>query len=519
MQKSRVYPILFKKICFYSIVNSGMSDEAFLSKINMRENILEKWGVSARYRKAVTDDTYYSPIIQRNGRKADYLTDIIKAVYYEAGRQNKSSNKMPKKQDLPVFIDVFAGTGTVAASVNADKMILNDKDFCVACFLYTMAGDPRQFRRRIAELHNDFVSKDFSPSKPYTVEHYKKHYLKLKEKNRGLYKVSQYENFIIRIRNNYRYINECIQKMRNFPVDFKHECEHNVNNVYDIGVKWFFINAIDAAYNNGNQFSVTNIDEQTYKNYLTHCLGVEFKVSGNNIVSDIMNLKLHPGMIKLKGKSKKSGYEFMENIHNSDVLSQDFRQIIKGCQKHSNRKFLYLDSPYFLTTDYDIPFQDEEHKQMLDLLRGSAFKWLFSMKCKDWAEFKPKSGQKKRAAGQRRIMNYLTYYKGFVKEFDIDLKKNLYIQDVSAQALPKNADNLYIILSNRAYDEMMICNFDIRRAIPYDEDGAVIMPFREFLQYIEREPTYSRDDYYIRREALRWRKEQIIRKYATGEWI
>lgn len=89
----------------------------------------------------------------------------------------------------------------------------------------------------------------------------------------------------------------------------------------------------------------------------------------------------------------------------------DRTKVLIECLNHSNRIFLYLDSPYFLTTDYDIPFQDEEHKQMLDLLRGSAFKWLFSMKCKDWAEFKPKSGQKKRAAGQRRIMNYLTYYK------------------------------------------------------------------------------------------------------------
>ena len=209
----------------------------------------------------------------------------------------------------------------------------------------------------------------------------------------------------------------------------------------------------------------------------------------------------------------------MENIHNSVVLNQDFRQIIKGCKKHSDRKFLYLDSPYFLTTDYDIPFQDKEHKQMLDLLRNSSFKWLFSMKCMDWATFKSKNESQRRSSGQRRIMNYLTYYKGFVRKFDIDLEKNLYVQNVPAQKLPKNADNLYIILFNKNYDEMMICNFDIRRAIPYNEDGAVIMPFREFLLYIEREPTKSRDDYFIRKEALTWRKKQIIEKYATGEWI
>lgn len=539
MRKSRVYPVLFKKICFYSIVNSGMSDKAFLSKINMRENILEKWGLSARYRKAVTDDTYYSLKIQRNGRKVKYLTDIIKAVYYEAGRQNNNSNRMPKKQELPVFVDVFAGTGTVAASVNADRKILNDKDIGVACFLYTMSSDPREFKRRIIKLHNDFVSKDLFRRKFYTADDYIKHYPYFVQKNIevsheywekkefsivqqiwGCYMACKFQDFIIRIRNNYGYINDCIQKIKNSSsVNFKYKCKHNLNDVYDIGVKWFFINAIEANFNNGNQFSVTNIDDQAYIKYLTDCLGIKFKRSKKSIVSDLRDLKLRPGKIKLKGKNKKSGYDFMENIHNSVVLNQDFRQIIKGCKKHSDRKFLYLDSPYFLTTDYDIPFQDKEHKQMLDLLRNSSFKWLFSMKCMDWATFKSKNESQRRSSGQRRIMNYLTYYKGFVRKFDIDLEKNLYVQNVPAQKLPKNADNLYIILFNKNYDEMMICNFDIRRAIPYNEDGAVIMPFREFLLYIEREPTKSRDDYFIRKEALTWRKKQIIEKYATGEWI
>ena len=104
-------------------------------------------------------------------------------MYYEAGRQNNNSNRMPKKQELPVFVDVFAGTGTVAASVNADRKILNDKDIGVACFLYTMSSDPREFKRRIIKLHNDFVSKDLFRRKFYTADDYIKHYPYFVQKN------------------------------------------------------------------------------------------------------------------------------------------------------------------------------------------------------------------------------------------------------------------------------------------------------------------------------------------------
>ncbi len=58
MRKSHVYPVLFKKICFYSIVNSGMSGKAFLSKINMRENILEKWGSGISHQRVVYGTTW-----------------------------------------------------------------------------------------------------------------------------------------------------------------------------------------------------------------------------------------------------------------------------------------------------------------------------------------------------------------------------------------------------------------------------------------------------------------------------
>lgn len=65
----------------------------------------------------------------------------------------------------------------------------------------------------------------------------------------------------------------------------------------------------------------------------------------------------------------------MDSLKNTIVKSEDFATVIQGYSDG----FIYLDSPYFLTTGYEVPFGDEEHKQMLDILRNSDFNWLFSM--------------------------------------------------------------------------------------------------------------------------------------------
>lgn len=60
------YPILFKKICVYGLLFSqltnntrdGHSNAKFFNAFGMRENILNKWHVSARYLFLANKDTY-----------------------------------------------------------------------------------------------------------------------------------------------------------------------------------------------------------------------------------------------------------------------------------------------------------------------------------------------------------------------------------------------------------------------------------------------------------------------------
>lgn len=79
--------------------------------------------------------------------------------------------------------------------------------------------------------------------------------------------------------------------------------------------------------------------------------------------------------------------DYMKSLKHVVVESEDYRDMIK----ENADSFIYLDSLCFLTTDYEVPFRDEEHKQMLDMLRDSDFNWLFSMQYWEWGEEKPVS--------------------------------------------------------------------------------------------------------------------------------
>ena len=208
------YPVLFKKICFYCITEYNLRDADFLKQFGIKPNILNKWEISPRYRKLINRDSYHAINIRRNGKKQPYLTKVIKSAFYEASRQEAALRFFdpatkgwvaPKKEQLLPFIDVFAGSGCVAASVDANEMVVNDFDIGVACFLYSMSHDEKEVRTRLAELHNSFVSRDLSNgANHYTSDMWMEH----KRKVRAYSKITDvaYDELMIRLRNNYEEI-------------------------------------------------------------------------------------------------------------------------------------------------------------------------------------------------------------------------------------------------------------------------------------------------------------------------
>lgn len=114
-----VYPVIFKKICFFWLVEdkiikkknevSQMSDSYFIEHVGLEDNILNKWHISPRYRKKVNQDFYSSITLYRNGKKRPCLTSAIKSVYYESSRQRV-------EEDL--FYDAGTTTEWIAPKMN-----------------------------------------------------------------------------------------------------------------------------------------------------------------------------------------------------------------------------------------------------------------------------------------------------------------------------------------------------------------------------------------------------------------
>ncbi len=546
-----LYPVLFKKICFFILVeaykgnsdkkDTEMSDKEFIQAVGLRENIFNKWHISPRYRKKVNRDAYSSITLSRNGKKQPYLTTAIKRVYYEAGRQEAEENLIdsdtitewvaPKLNQLPRFIDVFAGTGTVAASVGANESVVNDIDVGVACFLYSMSHDSKEVRQRLAQLHNNFVSKDLSEGQElYTAEQWQKHReTKAYEKYLGNQK---FEELMVCLRNNYVYIyKKYVQATRGVVLDFENASANDIEMFYDIGVAWLFLNSFKPKQKRGNQFNAIDMDIEAYKKYLRTVLMVKYKDDKKyekyhqQDASDATFLEKY--RLKKSQVKFEKGIKYMDSLKNTIVKNEDFYTVIQGYSDG----FIYLDSPYFLTTDYTVPFQDEEHKDMLDILRYADFNWLFSMQYKkiNTDKFKKNEFNKSRKsyqdAGHPLIKNYDCYYNGFVKPFVIKSEMNLlyYVTDASKDI---EENNLWVLLfyykSNNK--EMMICNFDSRRNIPYAFEGdkeighhIEIMPYNEFLTHLRNRKKSSYNE--LRTEAHNWRKNNIIKNYALGAWV
>ena len=548
-----IYPVLFKKICFFILVeaykgdskkkHTEMSDKEFIQAVGLRENIFNKWHISPRYRKKVNRDSYSSITLNRNGKKQPYLTTAIKRAYYEAGRQEAEENLIdsdtttewvaPKLNQLPRFIDVFAGTGTVAASVGANESVVNDIDVGAACFLYSMSHDSKEVRERLAQLHNNFVSKDLSEGQElYTAEQWQRHReTKAYEKYLGNQK---FEELMVRLRNNYVYIyDKYVQATIGVVLDFDNATTKNIEMFYDIGVAWLFLNSFKQKQRRGNQFNAIDMDIEAYMKYLRNVLMVKYKDDKKYVkyhqqdASDATFLEKY--RLKKSQVKFEKGIKYMDSLKNTIVKSEDFDTVI---QSYSDG-FIYLDSPYFLTTDYTVPFQDEEHKGMLGILRYADFNWLFSMQYKkintdkiDKSEFN-KNRKSYQEAGNPLIKNYDCYYNGFVKPFVIKSEMNLlyYETDVSKDIEDNNLWVLFFYYKSSNYKsrnrEMMICNFEPRRNIPYAFVGdkeighhIEIMPYNEFLTHLRNRKESSYNE--LRTEAHNWRKNNIIENYASG---
>lgn len=604
------YPVLFKKICVYCILTRQMvfqsregdcSDEVIMDSLGMRANILNKWGVSTRYMYLAGRDTYSSFKINRNGLKKPYLTSVIKRVYYEAGNQDRLYLDVAKKYELATFCDVFAGTSTVAASVDAQKVVVNDFDKGVICFIFAVLYYKKEFKQELIQLHKDMSSEDMAGK--YDLEDLRYHdeqymnsiplsdkgnnkdwdempdtselvYRRTNEKfyddkkdvfkwwaelgvdgalsdeqiEQGKNNVRIRNEFIKNMRSNYiriqelvdsDYINQVLSKEQfdKLPTS-KQAADYSkkaqiVQDIIDYGVGWFFYNAIEK-HNPGKQGFETDITDRSYPKYIENALGFKYKNSKayqeyrKDDVDAFYTSVFFANKLQLKSKDISFGFEGVHDFHkymkNARIFSESFEKVFQIME--DERCFYYLDSPYFLSTDYNVGgFTDDMHKKMLDIIRCGKFKFLFSMQYYIGSTTKVKNVSARPQGYQGSIIkDYDTYYQGFYNELvPVQVRAKSYykvktpLSVEEATEVKQKLDSLYVILFDNqrrspATNEIMICNFDARKAIKFGNDAAII-PMREFIALEESDKKYDE----VFQEAVSWRIKYIMDNFSSAD--
>lgn len=520
------YPLLFKKIAFYIIVRGKFNDKEFMEGIGLPVNRIRKWGISPSFHRYAEADSYSVIRSFRSGVKKEYVVSLVKRLYHEAGRQTSQSMLL---KNLPPFFDIFCGTGSVAASVVSDGCsppVLNDYDPTMICFIWAFTYHQKELRSRIAMRHNKLMKQDFdSTDWGYEDGAFEEHYRKLTHPKSTIAKgkkAQRYKRFIIKVRSSYleakAKLDSCDREsLRN--IDFnalpKHTIDQQIDEILDYAVSVFFYYAFKPMGKNGNAFHVTCVDERSYFAYLNR-LNADLKTARRKERAakawSLTKLRLYPASLTLQSTGN-----FSRHLQGAKFYAQDFRNLLENGPSNG---IYYLDSEYFLTSGYTVDFSDDDHKEMLDILRNAEYNWIVSM------QYNPSSrdtctrdsDEKSRKNQPHIIRDYGVYFRGFYSPLQLDTDQRVYIPaDASKQA----PSNLFAILfdfeavrtrwpqMSRPTSEMIVVNYNCLRAIPL-HDTAVVLPFDLFLQCADAGKTYQE----IVQRAIAWRKENIINHYT-----
>lgn len=569
-------PLLFKKICFYLMVKGTRSESDFMKQIGLQVSRIRKWGVSAQFRKYAETDTYSTIKIFRNGVKKEYIVSTVKQLYYEAGRQvydkaeadrqvsesKAQSEKEPttlkdppwfvkysmKLNNLPRFVDVFAGSASVAASVVTEGCpppIVNDKDPVMVCFAWAFVHCKSELQKRIADFHNYVINQELeglsyneddydghnnhdnlssSPKTwddPQVRQTHMDHYLYSEDDiARDKMLAQRYQEFIMRIRSSYIDVVNVLALNDRDRDELRCKIEFNklsprsitqIEDVLDYALAIFYCCSF-AGGKAGNVYHETFVNASKYYSYLNKLVNLDAikRASEDVKARKLAELQLEASSLILKSKGHFSRY-----LQKAKFYSKDFRKLLEITPYDA---IYYWDSPYFLTTGYDVDFSDEDHKDMLGILRDEKFKWIFSMQYNPSNERDSSEDEAKCNKQEHIIKDYKTYYRGFYAELRLDSDQTTYVSDAPAE----DAEGLYAILFDidkvkqkwknvkPPMKEMLVVNFNPLRTIPL-HDSAVVYPFNLFLKCADEKKDYQD----IVKRAVAWRKSNIESEYTN----
>lgn len=550
------YPIILKKICYYYILehNKTSLELGIALGIN-RKNFINKWNLYADYRRESEEINNISLPLNRSGKKAKYLLKLIQKVYYESYRQTVVDNHIANleynllqdehartlnikvqdreigalKKNLPVFVDCFGGTGLVAASMNVEssKKIINELDPVVSAFIFVITHYWMYFSDAWTDFHNKIhqgyfdkelakLPKGFCQGKGRTAPDYYTacFVVELQDEWDNGKSIKRLE-LLKNIRNawfysQYMMLDDRAESIRDVCIFNYYSAELDTDRLKEIcKVLCYFVYYSMCPTIQGGIISHTGFREKDYYKILKETF-IEIPDLKNN--EDIVEWLYEKPVLKA---IPMPFADYVNALRGAIVgrLSFDeiFPKTVKGYwnapngKRFEDRVFYYYDSPYWLTSQYEVGFTDEMHRLMLDNIRGNEFKWLFSMQYNSASKCESDKDASKRIDEEEghiyKIKDYYTYYTGFLAEFEKDKEKKVYTSTYNQSKVYKD---VYIILIDRSIrpkgvgktadtKEMFVTNVDCRRVTPL-KDLYIQLSMKKFLEYIVEEPEADYDD-------------------------
>ena len=408
--KTNRYPLIYKKMLFYIAVNYDISVVDLCSKVGIYSNLFRKWGLYPEYYRKKKQHKYVSLNLHRNGKKASYIINVVEDMFFNPYKSKSifdiyEITPLSKSPSIWIknisFCDVFSGLGTVAASIDIDseRKILNDYDSTMFSFLQCIAQRPYELINGARKLHNLLVD----PTRRleyYSVEEFIKnsaHYgFNLEE---FYQKCGDTEN----AENSRLYYHVLTPSFIDY---FKKISKDAVMKPEDCLFYYSF-----SSPSKGDNPSTSGITPNAYINFLEQFDDIDKRKikKGDNIAISQLHYK------EIKRVHRCKVLDFSKAISKAQITKLDYRAVLRNIT--DNKTIVYIDSPYWATTQYKVGFSDSDHVDMLKILRKADYWWIFSM------QFKPLNyintsfmGIRKKKQG-KLIKDYYTYFTGFITDF------------------------------------------------------------------------------------------------------
>lgn len=358
IKRSGTIPILYRKVIFfitYSLYHltkiadgdvRGIQNKV-MNSLGLGHKTFGDWVIKPI--ESYEEGNYEGkvPVIQRFGRKNELLLFMFTSIISHVKYVN--------------FVDVFGGTGAVTASKylrNGTREYINDYDKLVANFLGALKFKGEELEEYCKAIDEEIEQQPDEDVLKEGEEEYRK---RIERKEDKQTEAGDYADFDL-----FDKIQEKIDALYG---------DSNRNKLeYGLGLYKKYKKELDENKINLKNDLITakdvDVEMASKYYYINNCI-----YKGNTSITGVIWNNIN----KFK-ESFPLIQPYAERLKKVEIRCEDFGNIIN--EFNNEETLLYVDSPYYRTTQYNVYFSDDDHIALHESLKNFKGNWVFSCRKK-----------------------------------------------------------------------------------------------------------------------------------------